>query len=100
MMAERLGHGFPRIMDACNVESLEAYDEHAADALLHNMEASNVDSAAVNGANELEASLALEGAGVFANSPCILCAAKVAFTHARSQKPPLTRAHHLPSAHA
>jgi hypothetical protein len=100
MMAERSGHGFPRIMDACNVESLEDYDERVVDALPHNMEASKVDSAAVNGANALEASLSLEGAGAFAISPCVLRTATVAFTHARSQKLPPTRAHHLPSAHA
>jgi hypothetical protein len=70
-MAESSGHALLRMLDACNVESLEDYNEHAADALPHNMDASNVareapgpDSTAVNSANALEASLASESAGV------------------------------------
>jgi hypothetical protein len=90
-MAESSAHALHRIMDACNVESLEDYDEHATDALLHNVEASNIapeavvlDSAAVNGANALEASLASESAGVLTISLCVLCTATVVFTHART----------------
>ena len=71
-MAESSGHALLRVMDVRNVESLEDYNEHAADALPHNMEASNgareapgPESAAVNSANALEASLASESAGVF-----------------------------------
>jgi hypothetical protein len=59
-------------MDARNVELLEDYYQDAADALPHNMEASNaareasgLDSAAINSADALEASLASESAGVF-----------------------------------
>jgi hypothetical protein len=71
-MAESSGHALLRVMDVRNVESLEDYNEHAADALPRNMEASNAareapgpESAAVNSANALEASLASESAGVF-----------------------------------
>ncbi len=71
-MAESSGHALLRITDVRNVESLEDYNEDAADALPHNMEASNaareapgLDSAAINGADALEASLASEIAGVF-----------------------------------
>jgi hypothetical protein len=96
-MAESSGHALLRIMDARNVESLEDYNEHAADALPHNMEASNHDSnvareapglesAAVSGANALEASLASESAGGFTISPGVLFTVTVAFTHARTQK--------------
>jgi hypothetical protein len=92
-MAESSGHALLRIMDVRNFESLEDYNEHAANALPHNMEASNaareapgLDSAAVNSANALEASLALESAGVFTISPGVLCTVTVAFTHARAQK--------------
>jgi hypothetical protein len=96
-MAESSGHALLRIMDARNVESLEDYNEHAADALPHNMEASNhdsnvareapgLDSAAINSADALEASLALESAGVFTISPGVLCTVTVAFTHACTQK--------------
>jgi hypothetical protein len=75
-MAESSGHALLRMMDVRNVESLEDYTEHAADALPQSMEASNVareapglESAALNGANALEASLASESAGVFTTSP-------------------------------
>ena len=74
-MAESSGHALLRVMDMRNVESLEDYNEHAADALPQSMEASNVareapglESAALNGANALEASLASESAGVFTTS--------------------------------
>ena len=70
-MAESSGHALLRMLDACNVESLEDYNEHAADALPHNMDASNsareapgLESAVGNGADALEASLASESAGV------------------------------------
>jgi hypothetical protein len=82
-----------RIMDVCNVESLEDYNEHAADALPHNTEASNaareapgLESAAVNGANAFEASLVSEISGVLTIFLCVLCAPTVAFAHARTQK--------------
>jgi hypothetical protein len=90
-MAESSGHALLRIMDVCNVESLEDCNEHAADALPHNMEASNatrealgLDSAAINGANALDASLASESAGVFTIFLCVLCAPTVAFAHTRT----------------
>ena len=74
-MAESSGHALLSIMDVRNVESLEDYNEHAADALPQSMEASNVareapglESATLNGANALEASLASESAGVFTTS--------------------------------
>ena len=65
-MANSLDHALSGIMIACNVESRD--DKHAADALSHDMEVSNVeapvlDNAAVNGANLLDANLA-ERAGV------------------------------------
>ena len=70
-MAESSGHALLRMLDACNVESLEDYNEHAADALPHNMDASNaareapgLESTAGNGVDALEASLASENAGV------------------------------------
>ena len=72
-MAESSCHAPPRIMDECNVESVEDYDGHVADALMpNNMETAMItpedpvlDSAAVNGAIiALEASLASESAGV------------------------------------
>ena len=92
-MAESSCHALPRIMDECNFESLEDCNEHAADALPQSMEASNVareapgpDSAEVTSANALEASLAMESAGVFTISPRVLCTVTVAFTHARTQK--------------
>jgi hypothetical protein len=92
-MAESSGHALLRMLDVRNVESLEDYNEHAADALPHNMDASNAareapgpESAAGNGADALEASLASESAGVFHNFPCLLCAPTVAFAHARTQK--------------
>jgi hypothetical protein len=82
-MAESSGHMLPHMMDVPIVESLEDYIDHAADALPHNMASSNVareapglDSAAGNGADALEASLASESAGV-------LCALTVAFAHTR-----------------
>jgi hypothetical protein len=78
-MAESSGHALRRILDACNVESLEDYNEHAAEVLPHNVEASNIapealvlDSAALNGADALEASLASESAGVLTISLCVL----------------------------
>jgi hypothetical protein len=93
-MAESSGHALLRIMDVRNVESLEDCNEHAADVLPHNMEASNaareapvLDSAAVNGADALEASLASEFAGVFTISLGVLCTAQRrvhARTHARA----------------
>ena len=66
-MADSLGHALSGIMIACNVESGD--DKHAADALSHDMEVSNVeapvlDNAAVNGANSLDANLAPESAGL------------------------------------
>jgi hypothetical protein len=71
-MAESSGLALLRTMDARNVELLEDYYQDAADALPHNMEASNaareasgLDSAAINSADALEASLASESAGVF-----------------------------------
>jgi hypothetical protein len=92
-MAESSGHALLRILNACSVESLEDYDEHAADALPHNMEASNVareapgvESAAGNGGDALEASLSSESAGVFAISLGVVCMVTVAFTHARTLK--------------
>jgi hypothetical protein len=99
-MAESSGHMLPRMMDVPIVESLEDYIEHAADALPHNIAASNVareapvlDSAAGNGANALEASPVPEISGVLTIFLCVLCAPTVAFTHARTQKssktPPL-----------
>jgi hypothetical protein len=64
-MAETSGNVPPRMKDVPIVESLEGSDEDAADALRHNVEASNaareapaLDSAAGNGADALEASLA------------------------------------------
>jgi hypothetical protein len=91
-MAESSGHALLSMMDVRNVESLEDYNEHAADALPQSMEASNVtreapghESATLNGANALEASLASEGAGVFTTSLWVLCMVAVAFTHARTQ---------------
>jgi hypothetical protein len=70
-IAESSGHALRRMLDACNVESLEDYNEHAADALPHNMDASNsareapgLESAVGYGADALEASLASESAGV------------------------------------
>ena len=79
-MAESSGHALLRMMDVRNVESLEDYTEHAADALPQSMEASNVareapglESATINGANALEASLASESAGVF-DYPYGICA--------------------------
>ena len=99
-MAESSGHAPLRIMDVRNVESLEDYNEHAADALPQNMEASNVareapglDSAAGNGADALEASLASESAGVFAISLGVLCTATVTRTH------PCTHAHRKQERH-
>jgi len=73
-------HALPRIMDECNVESLEDYDGHVADALPKNMETANIapeapelDSAAADGdIIALEASLASESAGVFYISLCVL----------------------------
>jgi hypothetical protein len=80
------------MMDVPIVESLEDYIEHAADALPHNMEASNAArealglvSAAINGADALEASLASESAGVFTISFGVLCMATVSLTHARTR---------------
>jgi hypothetical protein len=102
-MAESSDHALLRIMDVRNVESLEDYNEHAADELPHNMEASNTsreapgpDRAAGNGADALEASLASESAGVSAIPLCVLCAPTVAFehTHARTQKTRRTLALH------
>jgi hypothetical protein len=101
-MAESSGHAPLRIMDVRNVESLEDYNEHAADALPHNMEASNVarealglNCAAGNGADALEASLS-ESAGAFGISLGVLCTATVsrAHTHARTQKTSRTLALH------
>jgi hypothetical protein len=70
-MAETSGNVPPRMMDVPIVESLEGSDEDAADALPHNVKASNaareapaLDSAAGNGADALEASLASDSAGV------------------------------------
>ncbi len=70
-ITESSGHALSHIMDACIVQSLEGSDKYAADALPHNMEALNVageapllDSAAVDGANAVEASLDSESAGV------------------------------------
>ena len=90
-MAESSGHALLSIMDVRNVESLEDYDEHAADALPQNMDASNaareapgLDSAAINGANALDASLASESAGVFTIFLCVLCAPTIAFAHTRT----------------
>jgi hypothetical protein len=90
-MAESSGHMLPRMMDVPIVESLEDYIEHAADALPHNMAASNVareapvlDRAAGNGADALEASLASESAGVFTIPLCVLCAPTIAFAHTRT----------------
>jgi hypothetical protein len=79
-MAESSCHALPRIMDECNVESLEDYDGHVADALPQNMETANIapkapvlDSAAADGAIiALGASLASESAGVFYISLCVL----------------------------
>jgi hypothetical protein len=89
--AESSGHALLRIMGVRNVESFEDYNEHAADALPHNMEASNatrealgLDSAAINGANALDASLASESAGVFTIFLCVLCAPTIAFAHTRT----------------
>ena len=73
-MAGSSCHALSRIMDECNVELVEDYDGHVADALMpNNMETAMItpedpelDSAAVNGAIiALEASLASESAGVF-----------------------------------
>jgi hypothetical protein len=63
-----------------NVESLEDYDGHVADALPKNMETANIApkapvlcSAAADGAiSALEGSLASESAGVFYISLCVL----------------------------
>jgi hypothetical protein len=97
MMFESLGPMLPRMMDVRNVESLEDYNEHAADALAQGMEASIVareapglESAARYGPDALEASLASERAGVFAISLGVVCTATVAFTHARTLR---TRGH-------
>jgi hypothetical protein len=66
-MAGSSCHALSRIMDECNVESLEDYDEHLADAMMpNNIESANIapeapvlDCAAVDGAIiALEASLA------------------------------------------
>ena len=93
-MAASSGHALQRMLDACSVESLEDYNEHAADALPHNMDASNVareapgpDSTAVNSANALEASLASESAGVLTIFlACCACPPLRSRTHAhRSQ---------------
>ena len=91
-MAESSGHAV-HIIDVGNVASLEGLDEHAADALPHNKEASNVEreapvlgSAAVNGANAIEASLTSKRAGMFTISLCVLCMATVAFTHAETSR--------------
>jgi hypothetical protein len=101
------GHVLPHIMDAYNVKSPEGgYDEYAADALPQNMEASNVareapvlDSAAVNGVNALEASLALESAGVFTMS-CTHVDAFWALVPIGISDTRPTRAHCWPSSHA
>jgi hypothetical protein len=70
-MAESSSHALLRIMDVCNVESVEDYNEHAADALPQSMEASNAareaqvhGSTAGKAAGELEASLSSESEGV------------------------------------
>ena len=96
--AESSGHALRRIMDLRNFDSLEDCNEHAADALPQSMEASNVareapgpDSAEVTSANALEASLAMESAGVFTISPRVLCTVTVAFTHARTHAHRRTR---------
>ena len=106
MMAESSGHVPPRTMDVCNVKSPEGYDEHVADALPQNMEASNVareapvlDSAAVNGVNALEASLALESAGVLTMS-CTHVDAFWALVPLGTSDTRPTRAHCWPSSHA
>jgi hypothetical protein len=73
-MAESLCHALR------NVESLEDYDGHVADALPKNMETANIApkapvlcSAAADGAiSALEGSLASESAGVFYISQCVL----------------------------
>jgi hypothetical protein len=73
-------HALSRIMDECNVESLEDYDGYVADALPKNMETANIapeapelDCAAADGdIIALEASLASESAGVFYISLCVL----------------------------
>jgi hypothetical protein len=102
-MAESSGHALLHIMDVRNVESLEDYNEHAADVLPHNMEASNVareaprlESAAVNGADALEASLASESAGVLRLS--YVCCARHRGVHARP--PARTHARTHSCAHA
>jgi hypothetical protein len=93
MMAESSGHALPRMMDVPFVESLGGSDDHAADALPHNMEASNAareapvhDSAAGNGADAVEATLASESAGVLTRFPYACSAPTVAFAHTRTQK--------------
>jgi hypothetical protein len=98
MMAESSGHALLRMLNACSVESLEDYDEHAADALPHNMDASNAareapgpDSAAENGADALEASLAPESAGVFMTSLGVFCTATITRTLPRSHARMLER---------
>jgi hypothetical protein len=92
-MAESSGHALLCITNVHNVESLEDYKEHAADALPHNMDASDIareelglDSAAGNGPDALEASLSSESAGVFTTSLCVSCTVTVAFMHARTQE--------------
>jgi hypothetical protein len=92
-MAESSGHALLRMLDVRNVESLEDYKQHAADALPHNLDASNIareelglDSAAGNGPDALEASLSSESAGVFTTSLWVVCTVTVAFTHARTLK--------------
>jgi hypothetical protein len=79
MMAESLGDALLGITEACNIESLEDEVESTADMVHHNMEASNVARqapafkiAAVNGATELDASLATESAGVHNAHPSLL----------------------------
>jgi hypothetical protein len=70
-LATNPGHALPRSMDECDVESFEDYDEHAMDALSHNVEASSVASdapvvydAACNGASALDERQASDIAGV------------------------------------
>jgi hypothetical protein len=91
-MVESLGHARSRIMAPCNVESLSDSDEHVTDALLHNVEASNVaheapilESAALNG---IDASLAPESTGVFCRFPTPFYARpwRLSLTHARARQ--------------
>jgi hypothetical protein len=90
------------MLDACNVESLEDYNEHAAAALPHNMDASNaaheapgLESAAINGADALEASLASESTGVLTISLGVLHSHRYSEARTRAHRKQVGRLHFI-----